>query len=457
MRGAPGIWAGVALVAAVAQTAFALLLQVAGMALRVSDAAATAPSERQAATSLGQAVFTAAFWTALVGVLVTMWVTGQAIRLRRGALALLALNGATPGQLVRLTVVQVTVIALAMAAPAGLIASSMAGRAAGYALDQIGEGRIGLVGPPPVSGWVWGSLIGLAVTALGGLLTARRLSRVAPVEALRRAVDPPARVGWARGAVFVVLVVAAFWAFMVVAAKPTGDVQGLVSLPLLGILLLLCAAAAGGPVLLPLVTRAWTALLPLPATTWTIARQQAATRINRSSATVVPLAVALAMPMAFLGMSGVLRSTMAGPGRSEVGPGVELGGLVIIFGPAVAIALAGALAGIVITSRARALDVALTSINGAGPVQTWMATALDGAIAMGTSLVVAAAAVATGEVAATLGLRRHFGHAAFSWPLKAWLVVGAAVVACGTVATLFAAVRPLLEPPFKVVSTYVAD
>jgi putative ABC transport system permease protein len=134
-----------------------------------------------------------------------------------------------------------------------------------------------------------------------------------------------------------------------------------------------------------------------------------------------------------------------------------VGGLVVNFGPAVAIALAGALAGIVISARGRALDVALTSINGAGPGQSWAATALDGAIAMSTSLVIAAAAVASGELAAMMGLWRHFGHAAFSWPLQTWLVAGGAIVACGAAATMLAAVRPLTEPPFQVIRRYTAE
>jgi hypothetical protein len=302
-----------------------------------------------------------------------------------------------------------------------------------------------------VTMWV----VSQAIRQRCGALTARALGRVSPVEALRRLLDPPARPGVIRLLAALACAGGAVAALTVAAAKPTQQMEDLISLPLFGIVLLLCAVAAAGPLLLPLITKAWTALLPVPAATWIIARQQAASRVNRASATVVPLAVALALPMAFLTISGTLQ-TAAALGKVG-GSGVEIGGLVSFFGPSVVIALAGALAGILIASRSRALDVALTSINGAGPSQTWGATALDGVIAMGTAVVVAALTVAVGSVSATLGLRRHFGHADLSWPLATWLAVAGVAVVGGTAATLLAAARTLAEPPFEVIGRFVAE
>jgi hypothetical protein len=161
--------------------------------------------------------------------------------------------------------------------------------------------------------------------------------------------------------------------------------------------------------------------------------------------------------MAMLAISGTARSAVAATAGRPAEVGTDIGGLVIFFGPVVAISLAGALAGIIITARTRALDVALTSINGAGPGSTWAATAIDGAIATGTALILAAVAAAMGEFAATASLRRHFGQADFSWPLAAWLVLGAAAVLGGAAAAMLPAVRTLLVPPFEVLSRFVAD
>ena len=181
LRGSLRTWLGVSL--AFVATNFALLFP--GL-VWVSVATAGGDS----AMSLSVLAVTNMVFSALVSLSVLGTTTNLALSARRGALARLALGGATPQQIVRTVVVQLVAMSL-LSSVVGAVLAMLALRPA---LDFLVEWRRieaheDLAMIEPVYSLPMALVIvsvAVVVAVLGGLRQARRASKVPPVEAVRQ-------------------------------------------------------------------------------------------------------------------------------------------------------------------------------------------------------------------------------------------------------------------------------
>ncbi|BDR52990.1 hypothetical protein KIM372_08970 [Bombiscardovia nodaiensis] len=180
-----GIWAGVLLVLVVTQT----LLCAMGVSLGVDNYyVGLSKQTRDTAKSLGSGLSLVYFTAIVMGCLVIMQTLQASIRQRRQGLALLSLLGATPGQILFCTAVQVLALALIASLIAVALAPLLAPQILGFYVRSLQIYR-------PFD-FVWdnflrSALIGLGVGIGAALvatrLTLRELKTVSPIQALGRA------------------------------------------------------------------------------------------------------------------------------------------------------------------------------------------------------------------------------------------------------------------------------
>jgi len=188
--------------------------------------------------------------TGFAAVFVLTGTVSLAVRQRLRELALLRTAGATPRQLRRMLSLEITLVTLAAAVPAlpaGVVVAELVA-------DRFRE--LGAVPPQFTVSYnavvlVAAVVLGLAVTVFATGLAARRAVRIAPTQALRETVTA-GRVGWVPRAIVAAVLVAG--AVAVLGLVPLGGQFGM-GMGFVSCSLLLCAAAALGPVLVgPLTT-----------------------------------------------------------------------------------------------------------------------------------------------------------------------------------------------------------
>ncbi|WP_040163840.1 FtsX-like permease family protein [Microbacterium gorillae] len=201
------------------------------------------------------------------------------------------------------------------------------------------------------------------VAVLGGLRGARRASRTPPIEALRDAEPPQVKMGWFR----ILLTVLAVGGTITLAGNLDGNAtisafsgQAVLLTPLIA-----AALAASGPLVFPLVLRAWTSLLPVSASSsWFLARNSARHRLSYSNAAISPLMVAIALAGGLYTTAGTLAAAQAArTGRSE---GFDLApeGVVILLGGPLLLSAVAAAATVFMAGHAREREFALIQAAG---------------------------------------------------------------------------------------------
>ncbi len=192
---------------------------------------------------------------------------------RRGAIARLALAGASPNQIVRTLMTQLVAVTLACAVVGDAIAVAIQQPVINFVQqDRAAEGTIQLVptySPLPL---LFATALCVAVALLAGLRVARRATRIPAVEALRQAANEPEVTG-IRGrairfgllvVVLVLLAVGSLYSFgqndLQGRPDPAGrrDPAGAHRLGDLG----------GAPLFMRGLVRAWTRLVPNTSPSW---------------------------------------------------------------------------------------------------------------------------------------------------------------------------------------------
>ncbi|KFF31044.1 hypothetical protein [Bifidobacterium bombi] len=214
-------------------------------------------------------------------------------------------------------------------------------------------------------------------------------------------------------------------------------VTGFIGFSVGGMFLMVFALAVLAPYVTHWFTKGWTHVLAVPSTAWRLARQQSVGRIQRQNATIIPMTAGLCLLMTFSGVLHTLADSLkgfAGRGGMNVNPHM-LTNLMAMLGPAIVIALVGAISGLLITSRARSLDLALTYVSGAEVGQLRLLGALDGVITMVTSVLLAFVITLLSTAGTALMLKRYLGSAKLSVQWGYWAIIIVLAVAAGTVAT----------------------
>ncbi|QFZ23955.1 ABC transporter permease [Saccharothrix syringae] len=236
---------------------------------------------------------------------------GQRLR----ELALLRTAGATPGALHRLLLAETTLVALASAAP---------GLPAGVVVAHVVAGRFRDLGAVPAGFAVAAHpAVLVAATALGLLVcwaatavAARRAVRIAPTQALREAVTAPTG---GRAPRVVPAAVLAGGATAILVLVPLGGDLGM-GMGFVSAALLLCAAAALGPVLVGALTAVLSRPVGALGALGRVAGAVTRAESRRVTGVAVPLALVFAVNATVLTNGDLLASVTAAQQADRAAP-----------------------------------------------------------------------------------------------------------------------------------------
>ncbi|WP_250035688.1 FtsX-like permease family protein [Paractinoplanes maris] len=326
---------------------------------------------------------TVAAFTVVTALIVVGAVTNLTVTLQQRGYALWQLVGLRPG-LVRLVVTtQLLVVSLAGGLAGCLLALPLVKPLFRYGFSGSPElsaldPRLTPAGAVPVVLFV------AVVITLGGFRGAGRAAHTPPLQSLREVEPPDRRMTVARwiGGLATAAVVAA-----IVATLP-GTGLDTMAVPLMLISPLLAGVlAAFGPLFLARLVRAWTSLLPATASAaWFLARNSTAANVGRSTATISPLMVAVALAGGLYTANGAVGA----PSGT-----LSTGSVVLLIGGPLLLAVLGAVATVFMSSRRRDRELALILAAGGTPALVLTAAAAEAVIYVGTALLLGAAAVAT--------------------------------------------------------------
>lgn len=433
-KDAPVVWGGVLLLLVVVQTTVSTIMVM----LANADTARVSGFQEQAQAFHTELSLLPLPAMLIVSVFVILSVVSSAVNQRRRAIALLTLQGATPTQLTLRVTAQVLLLSV-IASLVSLLASPLLARGlypvATVQMEATGLPFVDITVAAIARAWALGTVLGIAVAMLAALMSIRAISRIAPVEALHEASNPPRTISKQRAFLAGINVVLAFVSFTVgyFSTTPTSMEQMTSQITFsamspmfafcsLGMILLVAAISVAGPTVLAWTVRMWTRALPFQSASWRIACEQAEVRVRRSSPIIIPLVAGLTALMSIQGMSLVIKAW------SDLLPG-DLGGTVEVPGiartltllaPALLVVVAGVLGGYLIAAEDRELDLALVSISGADTKQLSAISALDGIITAVTAVVLSFVTSTLSTFVFVLAEKRAFSVTTFAVPWGVW-------------------------------------
>lgn len=405
-------------------------------------------------------------FSAVVGMVVIGTATNLALSARRGALARLALTGATPAQIVGTVMVQLVVVSLA----SSLVGTLLALLALTPTLEFLAYERIQAGTPMPAPEPVYAlwpialtTLGAVGVAVLGGLRQAVRGSRVAPVEALRSHTADGQRIRMTVGRVIasclVLLVLAGCYAAVALLVREPNKetVSNLVVLSMAVLILMALLLALLAPVLIGPLTRAWVRLLPLPVASWQLARRTVASRARRLTRSVVPVMMTIGLLLGMLAIWGSLESTLIANGydieMSATGPST----LLVFLGLPLLISLAGGVGSLIMMSRQRDAELGLLGIVGASPRQRILVPLLEAVIISVTATLLGLVMAAGALAVLALGLPGAGMTYAFVPPVAMFVATITVTTLITVGATVLPTLRALREVEPVLVARLVAD
>ena len=390
--------------------------------------------------------------------------TSLVVDSRRGSLARLALAGATPRQVRSTVMTQLTVTSLVCALLGTLAAAAFLPAAIAMLTAERGADELSQA-PDPVWDW-WAFLIGpvvaVAIALVGGYQQARRASGIAPVEALRQAAAPDTGrmtlLRWVGVGLLVLVVGACVAALVPLAAYRNKETISNIFLIALFLLLLIgTLLAVLAPVLVRPLTRAWTALLPIRAAPWQLARLTVAAKSDRMVKSVVPVMFAVGILVGMVGIAGSLNSTLAANGFDVTVEHVGALSFLTMLGLPLVIAVGAGLGSLIMMSRQREAELALVGVVGGTPGQRVATPILEGVIIAVTATLLGLLMAGGAVGYLLLGFVSTGMRSGFAVPWVELVVVFASCLAVTVAATVLPTVRSLREPEPKVIARLVAD
>lgn len=399
---------------------------------------------------------------AVIGAVVIGSSTSLVVDSRRGSLARLALSGATPRQVVSTVMSQLAVVSLVCSLIGDVLAYVALRPTLQFLAYERGEN---LPTPTPIYA-VWpvllASLLAVGMALLGGYTQARRASRIPPVEALRQASggreERMTRAKWVGVGLCTLVIVAAYGAIPAMTAVRTKET---LSNLIVTSMCLLIAAAALLALIAPLVvgplTRAWTRFVPAVDPSWDLARSTTVAKVGRLTKSVVPVMMAIGLLFGLQAIADTLVSSLAANGFNvqigHVGPAT----LLVFLGLPLAIALAGGVGSLIMMSKQRDAELALSGIVGTTPVQRFAMPIMEGVIIAitGAILAVVMVTIATGFMA--FGFPAAEFNFAFSPSYLMFATAFFVALAITIAATLLPTLRSLRQPEARVISRLVAE
>ncbi|MFT4259412.1 FtsX-like permease family protein [Microbacterium sp.] len=402
---------------------------------------------------------------ALIGTLAVIGaVTGLVVQSRRGALARLALAGATPGQVSRILLGQLAIVALlgsvigvvlAIVFQPGAVRQTIADRGVDPAIAVI------KVDPLLI---LLGVGFFLLVALIGGMRQSWVAAGVPPVEALRTAPGAAVRRGlgigrWIGGGVILLGVIGL--SVVVVAAVPSFGVDGadiVMQGSLFVMLFTSIVLSLWAPLTVGLLTRAWTALVPVRTASWVLARAAVIARGERLARTVTPIMMAVGL---LVGL-GSLSATVSGI-LQELGKGglehASLLSLLFMIGLILLISMSGGVSAVLMMSRQREAELALAGVVGATAKQQVLVPVLEGVIITVTATLLGLVMMGAGMSLFSAGIialdKGVSGRIIMPWADLGVIFAVALVVIVA--ATTLPVLRSLQKPARQVVAQLAAD
>lgn len=392
--------------------------------------------------------------------------TGLVVDSRRGALARLALAGATPRQ-VRSTInSQLVVVSLATAVIGALISivatipwitftsSTYSDEESFVLLDLV-------ISPIPL---LMAAGFTTIVSIIAGSRKAKAASLIPPVEALRLSQAPSRKPrvkwsGWIK--IFLIaLMVVASWVSVPFQVENfyKETVSNLFILSWAQIFIWGGLLSTIAPVLVTPLTRVWTRLIPSKSPAWILARSTVSARADRLYKSVVPVMFTFTIGVGAIAIGDTgMRTLTIYTGDAGIADSMTLQHYAYLFGFPVVIAFCGGVASLIMMGKQRDAELALVAIVGATPKQRLAAPAFEALIITVTSLLLSLFAILP-----SLGFMAYaFLSAGLPWTLDIPWGIASAVFFGGLILTGMATVLPTIPasrlPEPRVIARLVAD
>lgn len=449
-------WAAVFVTFVAVTFSLVLALLVLSAGLEVVDTGIIPEGDSAAVTALPS-------FNLMMGAIAALMVIGAATKLvveaRRAAIARLALAGATPKQVVNTIGAQLAVVTLAAAVIGDLLAVICLQPAFTMLLEDRKATGIPTAGIDP-SMIITGDLLAVGLALLGGRARAREASRVAPVEALRQVVTPPAKkrvLSWIGAVVLMVITLVLVIGVPQVAAEFGKEGASVVmQAAIVALLLSAWALSLAAPVTVLALTRAWTALIPSRSAVWVIARSGTLARRERLANSVVPVSLAIGLILGMLLVASSVDSAIRASGH----PGLDNAGVssvLLLVGLPLVISIAGGLGSVIMMGRQRTGELALAGVAGATDRQRVAIPILEALIITVTATLLGLVMAALASITTLTGLKAVGYPAPFQPP---WLTLATIVVISFVVtaaATTLPTLSALRRPAPRVVAQLIAD
>jgi putative ABC transport system permease protein len=317
------------------------------------------------------------------------------VALQRRSHALWQLVGVSPLRVGGIVLGQVVVLS-ALCGTAGVLVAVPLAQPAFELLSSTfdGMGAHGYRASFPLAAALWTVGIVVAVSLAGSLRGAIRAARVRPIEGLHDTEWKQARMGWLRWVMLGVILVAGTPIVASIAFLPEDSSMG--AIPLVGPLLT-GVFAVFSPVLLPLIVRGWTAVVPARwSVSWFLARANALHKLSVSTSVVSPILTAAALVGGLLSSFATMgNAILIELGRRPADP--PLAEMIILLGGPVVLAAIGASMTVAMSGRSRSRDLALLAVAGGTRGSAILASVFESLIyavtaALGAMLVILAQA-----------------------------------------------------------------
>lgn len=401
-------------------------------------------------------------FTILVAHAVIGSAAGLVVASRRGAIARLALAGATPGQVMGSILAQVAVTSLLGAVIGDVLAVAALGP---YLASEASERGWSFV---PPTDWSLASLLGynvlcVGIALIGAWRQARSATRISPVEALRAATGGTASrsrgiVRWIVSALLIGGAVALMIQMPEIArGMPVSMRSQIMQLALLLVLMMGVGLSTAAPLTVAAIARGWTKLVP-GGVTWHLARRTVVAKGDRLTKSVIPVMFAIGMTLGLVGMGATINATFQASGDDRQLQGVGLWSLIGILGLPLLIAVAGGVSSLLMMSKQRVAELAMDGIVGATPSQQVSVPILE-------AVIIAVTATLLGIIMGGVGtIALAQGYSALT-DMKFVLVVPwadtALVFAIATLITVAATTLPaipsLQRPAPEVIARLIAE
>ena len=400
---------------------------------------------------------------AVVGAVVIGSSTSLVVDSRRGSLARLTLAGALPRQVVATIMSQLVVVCLGCALVGDLLAYALLDPTLTFLLAT-DNNELQLRAAPVYAAWpvLLANLFAVGLALAGGHKQARRASRIAPVEALRQATGgsdermSPGR--WVKAALCLLVILIAYSVIGPVSAG-TGP-EGFSNTFQASALLLVVAGALlaqVAPLVVGPLTRLWTALVPPFDPAWVLTRSTAVAKATRLTKTVVPVMMTIGLFFGMAGLGATIQATLLANGDTTQLEGLGLLSQVPVLGLPLLLALSGGVGSLIMMSKQRDAELALSGIVGTTPAQRVAMPVMEGLVIAVTGALLSLVMVAVSVGVMAIGVPATGLVFAFAPP---WSVFGVGFLGCAviTVATTLLPTLPSLRRPEpRVIARLVAE